>query len=561
MFGGGVTAGLASGIFTAVPQALHRTVFPRADSGTASTLRQIRFGHNTRTLPDAMVTLLRTPTIGLIGLSLDRCSARSCRQMETHRSQRAQALSSLALRASVEAGSDNTDQSHDFLPGVFRMPSVRPSSTAVIGLQWGDEGKGKLVDVLGAQHHAVVRYNGGANAGHSIVIEGQRFAVHLIPVGIFMPGVLAVIGNGVVVDPETLVRELDTLSSRGIDTSGLRISSRAHVVMPYHKLEDAAREEQAGERGKAIGTTRRGIGPAYADKAHRRGAIRMIDLLDPQRLAERIEEACRIKAAILPNAGSDNDPHALFDRMSALATRLGPMICDTTYLLHDMLAEGKRLLFEGANATLLDVDHGTYPYVTASSASALGIAAGSGVPMNCVNHVIGVAKAYSTRVGSGPMPTELHDDTAHRIRERGREYGTTTGRPRRVGWIDLVALRYAAMVNGITHIAVTLLDVLEGIDELRLCTAYRTPSGQTDRFPADGRELAGVEPVYETLPGFFGDISQARTLNELPEQARTYLARIEEFVRVPVGLVSVGPDRRQIIDACGILGSAGAQGR
>ncbi|MBX3324207.1 MAG: adenylosuccinate synthase [Phycisphaeraceae bacterium] len=429
------------------------------------------------------------------------------------------------------------------------------ASTAVIGLQWGDEGKGKLVDVLGRDHDAVVRYNGGANAGHSIVIGGERFAVHLIPVGVFLPGVLAVIGNGVVIDPETLVRELEGLEARGIDTSGLRISSRAHIVMPYHKLEDAAREERAGADGKAIGTTRRGIGPAYADKAQRRGAIRVIDLLDAQRLRERVEEACRIKSAMFPGGGEELDPKMLIARLGPIIERLRAHVCDTTYLLHDLLAQGRRLLFEGANATLLDVDHGTYPYVTASNASALGIPAGTGVPMSHVSTIIGVAKAYSTRVGAGAMPTEQVNALGDRIRERGREYGTTTGRPRRVGWIDLVALRYAAMINGITHLGVTLLDVLEGLDELHLCVGYRTGGGVTNRFLPDGRELARVEAVYETMPGFFGDISGARQMSDLPKEARNYLTRIEEFVGVPIGLVSVGPDRSQIVDAAGILGA------
>jgi len=430
---------------------------------------------------------------------------------------------------------------------------VSAKSAAVIGLQWGDEGKGKLVDVLARDHDAVVRFNGGANAGHSIVIGAERYAVHLVPVGVFIPGVKAVIGNGVVVDPEQLVKEITGLGARGIDVSGLVISSRAHIVMPYHKLEDRVREELAAADGKSIGTTRRGIGPAYADKAQRRGAIRMGDLLSPDLLRRRVEEACRLKQPFLGEV-PETDPESLIAYLQGFAGALGPRIQDTTYLLHDILDDGGSLLFEGANATLLDVDHGTYPYVTASNACALGIAAGSGVPMARVGTIIGVAKAYQTRVGSGPMPTELFDAVGDGIRERGREYGTTTGRPRRVGWLDLVALRYATMVNGVTHLAITLLDVLAGVDELKLCVRYRHGGVETDRFLPDGPSLAEVEPVYETMPGFSGDISGARSLDELPAGARAYVERVSAFCGVPIGMVSVGPDRAEVItvdERCG----------
>jgi adenylosuccinate synthase len=431
---------------------------------------------------------------------------------------------------------------------------AQSTSTAVVGLQWGDEGKGKLVDVLAREHQAVVRFNGGANAGHSIVVGSERYAVHLVPVGVFIPGVRAVIGNGVVVDPEQLLKEITELSARGVDLSGLVISSRAHVVMPYHKLEDQVREELANEAGgRAIGTTRRGIGPAYADKAQRRGAIRMGDLLHPDRLKRRVEEACRLKRRFLGEV-PETDAAVLMEQLTGYGRELGPRIADTTYLLHEMLDAGERLLFEGANATLLDVDHGTYPYATASNACALGISAGTGVPMAHVGTILGVAKAYSTRVGGGPMPTELEDAVGDGIRERGREYGTTTGRPRRVGWLDLVALRYATMINGVTHLAITLLDVLAGMDELKLCVGYRVGGVVMDRFLPDGPALAEVEPVYETMPGFSGDISGARTLDELPAGAQAYVDRISAFCGVPVGFISVGPDRSEIIavdDRCG----------
>ncbi len=435
--------------------------------------------------------------------------------------------------------------------------------SAVVGLQWGDEGKGKLVDRLASGFDAVARYNGGANAGHSVVVGGQRYALHLVPSGILAPGVLAVIGNGVVVDPERLIEELDALSARGVDVSSLRVSSRAHVVLPYHKAEDGLREELLTAAPSdpdsppktavaAIGTTRRGIGPAYADKVQRATAIRVGDLLRPELLRSKLELICAMKNAIFrslhPGDAEQFDAGALTERMLELGERLRASIVDTTYLLNDLDRDGKRILFEGANATMLDVDHGTFPYVTSSNASSLGIGPGTGVPPQRVGRIIGVVKAYSTRVGGGPMPTELFDDTAHRIRERGREYGTTTGRPRRVGWIDLVALRYSAMVSGATEIGLTLLDVLAGFDELKLCTAYRTPSGTTDRFLPDGFELAEATPVYESMPGFGDEITGVRSFDDLPESARRYVERIEAFVGVPVRTIGVGPDREQTIE-------------
>lgn len=443
-------------------------------------------------------------------------------------------------------------------------PSAAPSSTpcsAVVGLQWGDEGKGKVVDLIAPGFDAIVRFNGGANAGHSVVVKGERYALHLIPSGIMHEGKLAIIGNGVVVDPEVLLKEIDGLRARGIDTGGLVISDRAHVVLPYHKAEDELREAvlsgarhgSAPSSAQAIGTTKRGIGPAYADKAHRATAVRVMDLTRPAVLRGKIEMNCAIKnalAAALTPAGTTPRTFTA-DELMAWATplgqRLAPMVRDTTYLLHDLLKDGRRILFEGANAALLDVDHGTHPFVTSSSTTVLGIPAGTGVPGSRIGEVIGVVKAYSTRVGNGPLVTELLSDTGNRIRERGREYGTTTGRPRRVGWLDLVAVRYSAMLNGVTSLAVMLLDVLAGLPELRVCTAYSIDGVTTDRFPADADELARASPIYQTLPGFGDDVSKVTRRADLPDAAKRYVELIEKSVGVPVSLISVGPDRDQSI--------------
>jgi len=450
-------------------------------------------------------------------------------------------------------------------PGLGPASLQRPSSTAVIGLQWGDEGKGKAVDLLAKDHDAVVRFNGGANAGHSLVVNGTRFSVHLLPSGILYPGKLSVIANGVVVDPEKLLAEIDAIAAKGIDTSGLVLSDRAHIVAPYHKAEDELREEllratampapgSAGGGGGEIGTTKRGIGPAYADKVQRSTAIRAADLLRGDVLRQKLRMACAFKndalagmARVAGKPFTPFDPGALAAAMLAQGQRLAPMIRDTTYLLHDLLSQGKRILFEGANATLLDVDHGTFPFVTSSSCGAFGIGPGAGVPERCLSSVLGVMKAYSTRVGRGPLPTELHDETGERIRQRGREFGTTTGRPRRVGWLDLVAVRYSAMVNGATGLVLTLLDVLDGVPELKVCTAYRVGGKTTDRLTPDGHALLGAEPVYTTLPGFHADLSGVRRRADLPEGARRYVDFIEEFVGVPVALIGVGPGREQTI--------------
>lgn len=444
--------------------------------------------------------------------------------------------------------------------------SDRSTASAVVGLQWGDEGKGKLVDLLAAQHDAVVRYNGGANAGHSVVVKGTRYSLHLVPSGILYPGKLAVIGNGVVVDPWKLIEELDLLQSRGVDTSGLVISSHAHVVLAYHKAEDALREDLLKRAGaertpsgedrhdapapvSEIGTTRRGIGPAYADKVQRASAVRMGDLLRPDVLRDRVGVAMTLKRPLLSahDAMAGMTPESIVEGCIAVGERLRPMIRETTYLLHSLLAQGKRVLFESANGSLLDVDHGTYPYVTGSTVIASGVGPGTGVPAARLGRVLGVMKAYSTRVGAGPLPTELFDEVGDGIRQRGREFGTTTGRPRRVGWLDLVAVKYAAMVNGATGLSLTMLDVLAGLDEVYVCTEYEIAGKRTNEFPPDAYDLARAKPVYRSLKGFREDIGAARSMQELPADARRYIEHIEAFVGVKAEIVSVGPDREQTI--------------
>lgn len=429
-------------------------------------------------------------------------------------------------------------------------------AAAVVGLQWGDEGKGKYVDLLAPGFDAVARYNGGANAGHTIVAGGQKYALHLVPSGILHKGTKAVIGNGAVVDPFQLVKELDALEARGIDTAALVVSSRAHVVMPYHKALDArleaAMEELARAEGgstTAIGTTKRGIGPTYAEKSMRMTAVRMGDLVRGGAiLADRVRLAVSMHNRAIVAAGEQPmDARAILDELAPIAERLRPNVADTTYLLHETLAAGGRVLFEGGNATLLDIDHGTYPYVTSSNCSALGIPAGSGVPSSKLAGLLGVMKAYTTRVGLGPMPTEIHGELAQTIRDRGGEYGTTTGRPRRIGWLDLVALRYSVMVNGVTHVAMTMLDVLSGLDEIKVCSAYDVDGVKTDRFLPDAADLARATPMFQTLPGFTQDISACRRVGDLPAEARALIQRVEQSVGVPVAFVGVGPDREQTI--------------
>lgn len=448
----------------------------------------------------------------------------------------------------------------DRLTFVPNKTNASPLNTAVVGLQWGDEGKGKIVDLLTAQHDVIVRYNGGANAGHTVEVAGERYALHLIPSGILNPGKCNVIGNGVVVDPEKLLEEIDRLRTRGVKVAeNLQVSDRAHVVMPYHKEQDAALEEflssvASSERGSlAIGTTRRGIGPTYADKIQRSTAIRMGDLLDATYLKDRLRVICRLRTAELKALGVQApplDPDELAQRFAQLGQRLKPHITDTVYALHDSLKKGKSLLFEGANACLLDIDHGTYPFVTSSNCSTLGIPSGTGIPGNNIGRILGIMKAYSSRVGAGPFPTELLDETGNLIRERGREYGTTTGRPRRTGWLDLVAVKYSAMVCGATGVACTLFDVLAGFDQLKICTQYRLADGSVvDRFLPDARMLAQATPIYTTFEGWSEELREVEDRKSLPANAARYLEFIEEYLGIPIEMIGVGPDRRHTLVA------------
>lgn len=423
-------------------------------------------------------------------------------------------------------------------------------NTCVVGLFWGDEGKGKIVDVLSEHADVVVRYNGGANAGHTVVVGGERFALHLLPSGTLQPGKTGVIGPGVALDPKMLLEEIDGLAGRGIKLDQrLKISGRCHLVMPYHKTEDRLNELSLSGQDK-IGTTARGIGPCYADKMQRSTAIRFGDLFKPKQLRERlgriVQRKCAIFAALYDHAET-TDAAALATEYLAYAVLLHPYLCDTTSYLQDCLGRGQRLLFEGAHGTLLDIDHGTYPYVTSSSSSALGVASGAGVPPHAVQTYIGVVKAYTTRVGQGPFPTELLDETGDRIRERGHEFGTTTGRPRRCGWFDAVAGRYGVRLGGIRQIAVMHLDTLSGFDQLKVCTAYEVDGQSLPEFPAEIDLLQRARPVYETLDGWREDISGIRSFADLPRTAQSYIERLEELLGAAVSIVSVGADRSQTI--------------
>jgi adenylosuccinate synthase len=418
-------------------------------------------------------------------------------------------------------------------------------NTCVVGLQWGDEGKGKIVDFIAEQADVVVRYCGGANAGHTVRIGAEKYATHLLPVGVFRPGVMNLIGNGVVLDPEVFFKEVDEFVGRGVPVSpmNLRVSYKTHVVMPYHKAEDAARESSA--EGGGIGTTRRGIGPAYADKMHRMTAIRVADLLREQQLKQKLSTIITERNMVL-KVLYDAPPiewRAVFEQYRDFGRRMAPFVDDVGYLLLKYMQEGKRVVFEGAHAALLDVDHGTYPYVTSSNCSSLGLFTGSGAPPQSVKNFVGIMKAYSTRVGGGPFPTEQDNNIGSYIRERGNEYGTTTRRPRRCGWFDAVAVRYAADLCGATEIALTLLDVLSGLDHVRICTGYTHRGARLDYFRADMDTLAEVEPVYETLPGWKQDISKCRRWDELPAEAQQYVKRLEVLANVPIKMVSVGPER------------------
>ncbi len=423
------------------------------------------------------------------------------------------------------------------------------SATAVIGLQWGDEAKGKIVDLLTDDHDVVVRYQGGNNAGHTVVFNGQTYKLSLLPAGILHPNVISVIATGMVINPKALLSEMDEIGGRnGPIGENLLISDRAHVVFPYHMLEEAVLEKSL--RDEAIGTTMRGIGTCYRDKAGRTQAIRMGDLyydeLFRRRLTEIIVQKNAIFAALDPDV-EPFDPDTVYKEYSKYAQRLKPYVTDTTAYLHRALAEGKRLLFEGAQGSLLDIDHGTFPFVTSSNSSGSGIHTGSGVPERVIDRMIGVAKAYTTRVGGGPFPTELHGETGQHIRDVGQEYGTVTGRPRRCGWFDAVAAGYGARLSGVDCLVVALLDVLSQLDELRICESYEIDGHRTTDFPSHVEDLAKAIPVYRTLPGWKKDITGVRKVADLPAETRQYIDTLAELVGAPVDIMSVGPDREQTI--------------
>jgi len=421
------------------------------------------------------------------------------------------------------------------------------SITCVVGLLWGDEAKARVVDLLAEKAELVVRFQGGSNAGHTVVVGGEKYVFHLVPAGVLRPGKLCVIGNGVVVDPVLLLAEIGELEARGLEVrSRLRLSDRAQVVMPYHKVLDGA-SEKARRAGK-LGTTLRGIGPAYSDKIARRG-FRLADLINPSVLKERLENHLPYLNALLtkvyglePVDGDD-----LLADCRRYGEELKPMVTDTTRLLLEAHETGRNILLEGAQGALLDVDFGTYPYTTSSNASTAGVASGTGLPPRALDHVVGIAKAYATRVGEGPFPTELTGAVGEAIREKGSEYGATTGRPRRCGWLDLVALRYTTALNGVDALAVTKLDVLSGQNTLKLCTAYRHQGRTLDWFPADLEVLRQCEPVYEELPGWSEELGDVRIFEALPQTAQDYLHRLREAVGLPVNLATVGVERDQLI--------------
>jgi adenylosuccinate synthase len=423
----------------------------------------------------------------------------------------------------------------------------------VIGLQWGDEAKGKLVDLLAPSHDCVVRYQGGANAGHTVVCGSEVYKLHHVPSGILHPNVMNLITPGVVIEPATLIRELEGLEGRGIQPrNNLMISERAHLVMPWHILEDKLLNSLL-VHGENIGTTLRGIGPCYRDKVGRTFAVRASDLLQAD-LADRIANIVAAKKTLLSGMGGVEQAHelstdAIVAQAQSWADSIGPLVGDTTNFLLDQLDAGKRLLMEGAQGSLLDIDHGTYPFVTSSNSSGVGISGGSGVPAKWIKRVIGVAKAYSTRVGGGPFPTELNDETGQKIREIGREYGTTTGRPRRCGWFDAVAVRYTARLSGIDALSLMMMDVLGHLDEIKVCVAYDIDGQRVTNFPCDAGALRRAKPIYETLPGWKQDVTGVRHVSEFPAKAIEYLDRISELVGVPVEIISVGPDREQTIFA------------
>lgn len=420
------------------------------------------------------------------------------------------------------------------------------ASVVIVGSQWGDEGKGKMTDYLSQGADVVVRSQGGNNAGHTIAFDDKKFSLRLVPSGIFSPGKLAVVGNGVVVNPKALLEELRYLQEKGIDVSGLRISNRAHLTMPYHILLDKCQEAAKGDH--KVGTTQNGIGPTYMDKVSRIG-IRMCDLLEKDTFAEKLKQNLTIKNDLFTKV-YNVDPinfDDIFEEYYQYGQELKQYVTDTSVLISDALTNGQKVLFEGAQGTMLDIDHGTYPYVTSSVPTAGGAATGAGVGPELINTVVGICKVYSTRVGAGPFPTELHDEIGDHIRETGHEYGTVTGRARRVGWFDSVAMRHAQRVNGMNYLSLNLLDVLDGLDTVKICRSYKLDGEIINYYPASLAELERCEPVYEEWPGWQEDITGVTEFDQLPENAQKYLRRLEELSNAKLATISVGPDREQTI--------------
>ena len=425
-----------------------------------------------------------------------------------------------------------------------KLGGAHMSSIVVFGTLWGDEGKGKITDFLAEQADVIARFSGGNNAGHTIQFGGEIYKLHLVPSGIFYKDKLAVIGNGVVVDPVALLKELDGLNERGISTDNLRISNRAQVILPYHLAQDEYEERRRGDN--KIGTTKKGIGPAYVDKAQRIG-IRMADLLEKETFERRLKENIEYKNAYFKGMFNETCPtfDEIFDEYYAAGQRLKDYVTDTAKILDDANVADEKVLFEGAQGVMLDIDHGTYPFVTSSNPVAGNVTVGTGVGPTSVSKVIGVCKSYTSRVGDGPFPTELFDEDGHHIREVGREYGTTTGRPRRVGWFDSVVLRHSRRVSGITDLSINSIDVLTGLDTVKICTAYELDGEKITEYPANLDQLRRCKPIFEELPGWTEDITGCRSLDELPENARNYLERISELCGVHISIFSVGPDREQ----------------
>ena len=426
---------------------------------------------------------------------------------------------------------------------------------AILGAQWGDEGKGKIVDLLTRHFSIVARYQGGHNAGHTVYVNGTKFVLRLIPSGILHPGVTCVIGNGVVVDPQALLDEVDELTRNGIDAgSRIVISDKAHLILPYHRDLDLLAEARRGDR--KIGTTSRGIGPAYEDKIARRG-IRVGDLADPVALEQEVRHNVNARNRLVQD--TTMDAGAVLDQLRRHGERLKPWVCDVSLLLGQAMREGRAILFEGAQGTLLDIDHGTYPYVTSSNASIGGVCTGLGVPPKAIGGVLGVVKAYTTRVGEGPLPTELSGGMGDRLRESGNEYGAVTGRPRRCGWYDAVTARYSARINGLDALALTKLDVLDGLDRIDICTAYTCGSRTLTELPSDFAQLAACKPVYESMPGWPTPVRSVRRWSDLPDAARRYIARLEEVSGVQAAIISTGSERDDTIIRDDVMGKCGLQ--